>query len=39
MAGSTVANGVIVGLSVAGHLSIYCSAQTDVIFDAAGYIV
>jgi hypothetical protein len=38
-AGATVANGVIVGLSAAGHLAIYASAQTDVIFDAAGYIL
>jgi hypothetical protein len=37
--GTTIANGVIVGLSMAGRLSIYASAQTDVIFDAAGYIM
>jgi hypothetical protein len=37
--GATVANGVIVGLSSGGLVDFYASAQTDVIFDAAGYIV
>src|SRR5882672_5556889 len=38
-AGATVANGVIVGLSAAGHIAIYCYASSDVIFDAAGYVM
>jgi len=37
--GTTLANGVVVGLSPAGHISIYCYAQCDVIFDAAGYVL
>jgi hypothetical protein len=38
-AGAAIANGVIVGLSSAGHMAIYASAQTDIIFDAAGYVL
>jgi hypothetical protein len=38
-AAATVANGVIVGLSAAGKVSIYGSASTDVIFDASGYVL
>jgi hypothetical protein len=36
---ATVANGVIVGLSAAGHISIYAKIRTHVIFDAAGYVM
>jgi hypothetical protein len=38
-AGATVANGVIVGLSASGHLAIKVAGTTDVLFDAAGYIM
>jgi hypothetical protein len=38
-AGAMVANGVSVGLSMAGFISIYVVGQTHVIFDAAGHIM
>jgi hypothetical protein len=37
--GATVANGVTVGLSASGHMAIYAKGSTDVIFDAAGYVM
>jgi hypothetical protein len=37
--GATVANGVTVGLSAAGHMAIKGAGSTDIIFDAAGYIM
>jgi hypothetical protein len=37
--GATVANGVTVGLSAAGHMAIKGAGSTDIIFDAAGYVM
>jgi hypothetical protein len=37
--GATVANGVTVGLSAAGHMAIKGAGSTDIIFDAAGYVI
>jgi len=36
---TTAANGVTVGLSAVGRMAIYCYAQSDVIFDVAGYVM
>jgi hypothetical protein len=37
--GATVANGVTVGLNAAGHMAIKGAGSTDIIFDAAGYVM
>jgi hypothetical protein len=37
--GQTLNNACVVGLSAAGHISIYVKGKTHVIFDAAGYVM